>query len=823
MSNALVPATPDRSGGGNAHPGMDPNKPAENPLLLLHKYLRGRYAIAIALAVLLGPLGAAIGYVAVQLEYTSSSTIRIAPVLPKILFESDENSMMPMFDSYVQTQVSLISSRRVMEMAMESDLWRELGGRFSLEALEDFTKSLTVLQPKGSQLIVISFSDKDPARARAGAKSIADAYTRVYVDGDVERDGKRFKILDDRANGFRKEIASTNEQIQKIAQEFGSDDLTGDYENELSKAQTLQTDLLAAKLRLNSLESMVGGGGDSKEVIDYAALGVEEIALIDPRMRSLIDQRSQLEREISVFESTLRRPESRAEYRQAQSDLKKQEAEIESYAKAFRESPLLATPTAPGSGVIAPTAAAVAQQRSEVDGLQKLYEEANKRKLEIGGKNQALKSYRLELARLEKELELTNSRIEQLSLEGSEGGRVNILSEAEVPASPSNAKRRMQLAIMGGLAGGGLGIALVIGLGFLKSNIRDITDAQAIQPRLLGALPLLPHNLSSTSEVIAAAHSIHHIRTILHAHLPTHESLSLTVTAANSGAGKTSFALSLGLSFATAGTRVLIIDGDVVGTGLTRRTGASGRRKLGHVLRTYEVITEEESRHALQVARQTGRPIGHALIELGYISENDLEDGLAMQKDVGLGLADALNGEHVENCLADIGIPGLTILPASQRTVANSHSMSPVSFRKLLDELRPMFDIILIDSGPVPGLSDATIMNMCADGVIMIASRGDSESEVQRALRHLNELNVPVVGLVFNRADAVDLERSKFSASTVSNTGREKPTKSKSMPEKEDLPWTELVEPVAGFGPLAQSVWLSTMHAESMNPSKVAL
>jgi Mrp family chromosome partitioning ATPase len=464
----------------------------------------------------------------------------------------------------------------------------------------------------------------------------------------------------------------------------------------------------------------------------------------------------------------------------------------------------------------------VTQLRSKVDGLQKLFDDANTKMMDIGRINITLKSHRTELARLEDDFELTNSRIEQLTLEGSESGRISILSEAEVPGSPSNEKRRMQLVILGGLAGAGLGVALVMGLGFLKSNIRDITDAQAIQPRMLGALPLLPQTLGSTSEVISAAHSVHHIRTILHAHMPPHESLCLTVTASNSGAGKTSFALSLGISFATAGTRTLIIDGDVIGTGLTRRTGATGRRKLGHVLRTYEVITEEESRHALQVARQTGRPIGHALIELGYISENDLQDGLAMQKDVGLGLADALNGEHVENCLADIGVPGLTILPSSRRTVANSHTMSPVAFRKLLDELRPMFDIILIDSGPVPGLSDAMIMCMCADGVIIMASRGDSETDVQRALKHLNELTVPVVGLVFNRADAMDLERSKFSSSSVSSNGREKPTQVESGNADADIPWAELLEPVAGFGPLAQSVWLSTTHATSMNPTEVS-
>src|SRR5690606_36498575 len=140
-----------------------------------------------------------------------------------------------------------------------------------------------------------------------------------------------------------------------------------------------------------------------------------------------------------------------------------------------------------------------------------------------------------------------------------------------------------------------------------------------------------------------------------------------------------------------------------------------------------------------------GRPIGHTLLELGYISESDLQDGLMLQRDAGLGLADALAGEHFGDCLADIGVPNLMILPASRRSEMPANAMSPNAFRALLSKVRGAFDIILIDAGPVPGPTDATVMTTCADGVIMVASRGDQGSDVQRALHHLHELNVSVV------------------------------------------------------------------------------
>lgn len=812
MSQALIPS-PGGPTGPSSQYNTDSSKPADNPLLLVHKLLRGRYILAIALAVILGPIGAVAGYFAVKLKYTSNATIQIAPVLPKILFESDQNSMLPMFDSYLQTQVSLLSSRRVIEMAMQSDLWKEVGGGYSLEALPEFINSLSVDQPKKSQLIIVGFSDEDPERARAATEAVVKSYMSVYVDSDISKENQRFQILEDRAKSLSTQIDALNAQILEVAHEFGSDDLSSVYEFEMTNLRTLQAELEAAKLQLASLEP-VTGEVETEDALDYSKLTVEDIALMDGRMQQLVDERSRLQLEVDSFQARLRRPESRPEYRLALDALKTKESEIEAYAVAFRESPVLSSPSSGQSSRFAPPLTP-AQLRTKVEGLEALHNDAKARTIDIGRKNLKLKELRTNLARLDESLNVTNSRIEQLSLESSSvRGRIEVLSRAEIPSSPSNSKRRIQFVVLGGLAGAGLGVALVLGLGFLNARIRDIEDAQDIKPRLLGALPLLPDELSNLEEALSAAQCVHHIRTILHAHMPPQESLSLTITASNSGAGKTSFALSLGLSFASAGARTLIIDGDVIGTGLTRRTGATGRRKLGHVLRAYEVITEEESRHALEVARQSGHQMGRALLELGYISERDLEDGLSMQKDAGLGLADALDGEYPENCLASIGVPNLTILPASRRKSTQSHAMSPVAFRRLLDELRPSFDIILIDAGPVPGTTDATVMATCADGVMMVASRGDDSSDIQRTLKHLNELNVPVVGLVFNRADTQDIERSKFSSSTVSSGKRGTPSGNRTLEHSaEEL--AVLLAPVSDIGPLSQSVWLSTMaHAD---------
>jgi len=765
--------------------------------------------MAILLAVILGPLGATAGYFAVKLEYTSNAIIRIAPVLPKILFDNDQNAMLPMFDSYLQTQVSLLRSPRVVKMAMHSDLWEETGGGYAMEAVPDFMKGLNVSQPRNSQLIFVEFSDTERNRALAATKAVVDAYMAIFAESDKDKESHRFTVLQDRATQLNNQIDGLNARILEVAREFGTDDLSALHEIEQANLWTLQTELDTAKLQLTSLRA-VSGEPESDEALDYTKLSIEDIALMDSRMQHLVDERSRLQRQVDSFKATLRRPESRPAYRLTVDALEAQDIEIEAYAENFRSNPILAARSDDSPVRFAPPLS-VAQQQSRIEELEALFKNAHDRNARIGEKNLQLKELKASLSRLEKDWDVTRTRIEQLNVEASSSlsGRIEVLSEPEMPTAPSNAKRRAQLTILGGLAGGGLGIALVLGLGFLNARIRDIEDAQDIKPRLLGALPLLPDTITNLDKALEAAQCVHHIRTILHAHMPP-ESLTLTISASNSGAGKTSFALSLGLSFASAGARTLIIDGDVVGTGLTRRTGATGRRKLGHVLRAYEVITEEEAKHALEVARHSGYQMGRSLLELGYISERDLEDGLSMQKDAGLGLADALDGEYPENCLASIGVPNLTILPASRRKRTQSHATSPVAFRRLLEELRPSFDIILIDAGPVPGTTDATVMATCADGVVMVASRGDDGGEVQRTLKHLNDLNVPIVGLVFNRADTRDIERSKFSSSTMSSDKHGEALDDQAT-EHNPAELAARLASVAAIGPLPQSVWLSTM------------
>jgi Mrp family chromosome partitioning ATPase len=97
----------------------------------------------------------------------------------------------------------------------------------------------------------------------------------------------------------------------------------------------------------------------------------------------------------------------------------------------------------------------------------------------------------------------------------------------------------------------------------------------------------------------------------------------------------------------------------------------------------------------------------------------------------------------------------------------NGHSgyLSPAAFRRLLDQARGSFDMVLIDTGPILGSIEATVATAAADGTVLVVSRGGFAGEVRRAASELDASGANVLGVIFNRAKTGDI---LFSGSSTS-------------------------------------------------------
>jgi len=732
-------------------------------LLLLHRLLKGRYPYVIVLAAIFAASGGVLGYLATTPIYRSTGVIQYKPFLQRILYQSEESSVMPMFDSFVEAQSQLIQSHRVLDMAKQNSSWKSLSHSFTtLDAQVDFRDNLSVIKKPRSTIIFISYDDPKPDIAKNAIKTIVEAYMKLYGEVDAANNTGRNQILEQRRASLSNQLASIRSRILAIANEFGSDALTQTYDFKLTRLHELEESLSQLGMTLAGVTtSHISAETPSDPTKELA---VDEIAQQDPYMRELLEHQHLLNTELKTLKA--RFGEHHLMVKDVATKLQIHNDDIAYYAKTYKTTNVILHHS-PNQTLDANQATAlnVSQLKVRAQDLQTLYDEAKTELVDLGRKKLQIDNLKLEARTVQGRLTETNNRIELLNVESSFGGRIEVLSDGDQPLVPHKDKRKI-LAIFGFGTGGMLGFAPFILHGLVVRRLRSSEDllSQTSNTVLLGMLPQLPDDLNNPGQWKTAGYCVHHIRTLLQLGPVKANRRVFSITSPTSGNGKTSLTLAMGLSFATSGSKTLLIDCDFIGGGLTSRLEAIVRRRIGNILLRRGLINDEQLNHALKSADVTGKRLGEALLDLGFLSQDNLNQALTFQEHYHVGLIDALDGEDINQCTTNVGIDNLDILPIGGGGVPDVSRISPSEVNRVLQEARKRYDIVLIDTGPTPGSVETSIAASQADGVVLIVSRGDFRPSIDTTIASLKGIGAQLEGLVFNRADEQDIARLSASA-----------------------------------------------------------
>jgi non-specific protein-tyrosine kinase len=120
--------------------------------------------------------------------------------------------------------------------------------------------------------------------------------------------------------------------------------------------------------------------------------------------------------------------------------------------------------------------------------------------------------------------------------------------------------------------------------------------------------------------------------------------------------------------------------------------------------------------------------------------------------DPSRGLTDNLVGETVDMTLLPVD-PHLSIIVSGRIPPNPSEMLSGRRMAAVIDELRRRFDYVVVDSAPTLAVSDAIALARHVDGVlVVIQAKQTPIPQVRRTLATLDQVNAPVLGLVFNKA-----------------------------------------------------------------------
>lgn len=287
-------------------------------------------------------------------------------------------------------------------------------------------------------------------------------------------------------------------------------------------------------------------------------------------------------------------------------------------------------------------------------------------------------------------------------------GGAQLVTPAEAPTEPAEPRPVRTLALAMVVAAM-FGVGLAFLFEYMDDSVRDDTDLT----RSTGGLPVLglipevagwkrgdaPYLVSVVEPDSSAAEAYRGLRTAVQFLGIDRTFRTIQVTSALSQEGKTTTVANLGVLFARAGHRVVVVDCDL-------------RRP-----RVHEFFGQ-------------GHEVGFTSVLLGELA---LSEAVRTIEDV----------------------PRLSILSSGPVPPLPSELLQSARAGEVLASLASEFDLVLVDSPPVLPVTDASILGAWVDGTIMVATAGStSRRGLHRATEALRQVNAPLMGSVLNQASA---------------------------------------------------------------------
>jgi Mrp family chromosome partitioning ATPase len=763
----------------------------------IQRLLRHRYRWCLLLGTVLATAGVFAGLTFFKPQWVCGGMVQVTPPPPPIIPGAVVDHSDPVgYDNLIQSQMALIRSARVVEMAMDDDKWREAAPDRPCtdpQSVVKFRDSLAVIRA-GGQYVYVTFADRDPGVARTATGLVLAAYRKIAVDQLLTARMNTDKTRMAEREKYRTTIGSYDQSIHNE----GTEDLHPMYlykQGELARKNSLIDDV---KVSLAAMGDPARGPTTRPRRPED--LTVDDIAAIAPGLDLLIRDQKEAEAEFDRVVNIFKLGPEHTIYQSAKAKFDRRTKEVADFVAQWREK----ARNNPGIMPEDPVTIARTSLQNRLKEYEQQRDKLQEDVLDYRRRLDRVDNFIKERTKVQAQFDEISNIISAAEIEQKNQPQITVAEEPDKPLPGKDL--RIQMACIGGFGGMFMGFIIVLGFASADRRLRSPEDMRGAvqQLALLGVLPALPENLTDPEQAAIAAHCVHQMRTILQISTAAPNHNVFVVTSPAAGTGKTSLTLSLGVSFAAGKSRTLIVDCDLIGGGLTTRVSTIIRRKIGRIFQLEGLITPQQLEAGLRLAHGSRKKLGEALVELGYLKAEDVLHALSVQEHTPVGVLDALAGEKLDDCIAETGIANLAILPLGAARPGDVSRLSPTSIRALLARCREQFDTIVIDTGPIPGSLEASVVAAAADGVVLVVSRGEHRPMAERAIQHLHDIGAHVSGLVFNRARVRDIEQST-THTRVSSIAR---SQRSSVPPSQS----------GRFGPMAQAVTKADPDAPSPNP-----
>lgn len=298
-------------------------------------------------------------------------------------------------------------------------------------------------------------------------------------------------------------------------------------------------------------------------------------------------------------------------------------------------------------------------------------------------------------------------------------GNIKVEDPAGLNAAPIRPNRQASI-FTGSLVGLALGVVIVVLLSMLDSTIRSPEELESHNLNVLAAIPIIdavqsgeanaaiaatggdltdrpkftPHRVSHLDPRSSIAESYRSLRTSLQFAGLDHPIQTLTVSSSAPQEGKSTTSSNLGIVMSQMGKKTLLVDTDL------------------------------------------RRPVLHSVFGIKR------EPGLTNVLFDRTSLNEAIHATDV---------PNLFVLPCGIIPPNPSELLGSEKMNQLIETLKQEFDFIIFDTPPVVAVTDALLLGMQTDAMVLIARADVSKADgVLRAVDAVERSNIRFLGVVLN-------------------------------------------------------------------------
>jgi capsular exopolysaccharide synthesis family protein len=276
---------------------------------------------------------------------------------------------------------------------------------------------------------------------------------------------------------------------------------------------------------------------------------------------------------------------------------------------------------------------------------------------------------------------------------------VKVLDAAVTPRSPtSNSAPR--IILLGFMASVGLAVGLALLLDQLDKRFRypdQVTRELGLS--ILGAVPALKRGKDGMEKPADASQTLEAFRSIRLnlAHSYGSGPVRLTISSHGPSEGKSLISSHLARSFAEAGYKTLLIDGDI---------------RRGELHRTFSINRQP-------------------------------------------GLLDYLGGTaSVADILRPTEFNGLTVIPCGTRLHHGPEMLGSARMSELMAQLKSAFNVILVDSPPLGAGIDPFVLGAATGHMVLVLRSGETDRAMaEEKLKLVDRLPIRLLGAVLNDVD----------------------------------------------------------------------